>query len=94
MFDEDIIVKISKSQASIFQSAHFLLFLNKDHILFQCVLLCDILIQSFNMIDRIFISPSYTFFFRKSTSKKFRVKRACPSVISGWMTDQKCFSSA
>jgi hypothetical protein len=37
---------------------------------------CDILAQDFNRIDRILISPMYTFFFESPPSKNFRVKHA------------------
>jgi hypothetical protein len=46
------------------------------------------------MIDRILISPRYTFFFESPTIKNSAVKRAWLRAISGWVTDREVFPDA
>jgi hypothetical protein len=44
-----------------------------------------------NRIDRILILSRYTFFSESSHVKNFRVKRAWPGAISGWVTNREVF---
>jgi hypothetical protein len=44
-----------------------------------------------NRIDRILISPRYTFFFGSSPAKNSGVKRVWPGAISGWVIDREVF---
>jgi hypothetical protein len=53
---------------------------------------CDILTQGFNRIDRIFISPRYTFFSGSPHAKNSVVKRAWSEAILEWVTDREVFS--
>jgi hypothetical protein len=43
------------------------------------------------MINRILISPRYTFFFGSPTVKNSGVKCAWPEAILGWVTDREVF---
>jgi hypothetical protein len=43
------------------------------------------------MINRILISPRYTFFFESPTVKNSGVKCAWPEAILGWVTDGEVF---
>jgi hypothetical protein len=49
--------------------------------------ICDILTQGINRIDRILILPRYTFFSGSSTIKNFGVKHASSGAILGWMAE-------
>jgi hypothetical protein len=58
------------------------------------LVVCDILDQGINRIDRILIQLRYTFFFESPTAKNSGVKRVWPEAISGWVTDLKVFLGA
>jgi hypothetical protein len=47
-----------------------------------------------NRINSILIPPSCNFFSGSSSAKNFRVKRAWPEAISGWVTDREVFPGA
>jgi hypothetical protein len=43
------------------------------------------------MIDRMFIPQRYTFFSESPSTKNYKVKRAWPGAILGWMIGREVF---